>query len=100
MRTIWILTAFGTLAAATLQAQDTNPQATRTASFSIRGVIVDSEGAPLLGAEVYTPAGERAISDASGEFILSNLTNRSVSLLVRRIGYAPVSLALDADVRA
>jgi hypothetical protein len=60
-------------------------------------VVVDSEGAPLSGAEVYTANGERAISDASGEFVLSNLTDRSVSLFVRRIGYAAVSLGFDAE---
>ncbi len=97
MRKIFIITVLAMLATRTSAAQENSPQPTRPSSFSVKGMVVDSEGSPLAGAEVHTAADERAISDASGEFVLSNLKDRSVTLFVRRLGYAPVSLAFDAD---
>lgn len=102
MKTIWIVTAFAILSVSIVGAQEDNPKATALSSFSVRGVVIDSEGAPLIGAEVFAANGDRAISDASGEFVLNNITDRSVSLFIRRIGYTPVSaqLAVETGVAA
>ncbi len=64
-------------------------------SFTLRGVIVDGEGAPIAAAEIFTATSQHAYSSTSGEFVLSDLTDRSTDVFVRRIGYAPVSFGLD-----
>ncbi|HEX2600676.1 MAG TPA: carboxypeptidase regulatory-like domain-containing protein [Gemmatimonadaceae bacterium] len=94
MRTTTIVGALAILATSSVAAQDPLRAAS---AFSLRGVVVDGYGEPLLGAEIYTEAGERAISNASGEFLLSNLTDRSLNLFVRRIGYGPVSFGINVD---
>ena len=100
MKTIWFVAAFAIVCAPSLLAQEVKPKPNAPAQFSVRGVVVDSDGSPLLGAEVITANGDRAISDASGEFVLNNLTDRSVDLYIRRIGYTPVSakLAVEAGI--
>jgi hypothetical protein len=61
----------------------------------IRGRVTDSEGTPLSFASVQVNGGRRFIADDSGRFTLPSSTGR-FSLLVRRIGFSPEELTVDA----
>ena len=72
------------LAPALLQAQDTTPRGT------VSGVVRDSAGAGIAGAEVIVAGtGLRAHSNDHGEFRLTNVPAGSVTLGVRRLGFVP-----------
>lgn len=78
------VTLLGLLSAAPLVAQS-------GATFMIAGVVRDSRGAPLYGAEVR--AGDAyATSDANGAFTLRQLPLDTVTVRVRRIGYSAALL--------
>lgn len=62
------------------------------AKVSIGGIVRDTSGRPLTGAEVRSGEHFTVTSD-SGTFLLADLTPDTVGLLVRRIGYKPVSTA-------
>ncbi len=70
-------------------------------SASVSGVVTDSEGNHVSGAEVYVRHGgfppgatreEYTRSDAEGSFVLRGLPNESVGIHVEREGYAPAVL--------
>jgi hypothetical protein len=61
----------------------------------IRGRVTDTEGAPLSYASVQINGGRRFIADDSGRFTMPSPSGR-FSLLVRRIGFSPEELKLDA----
>jgi hypothetical protein len=61
----------------------------------LRGRVTDSEGAPLSYASVQLNGGRRFIADDSGRFTMPSPTGR-FSLLVRRIGFSPEELKMDA----
>lgn len=62
------------------------------ARVSIGGIVRDTSGRPLTGAEVRSGEHFTVTSD-SGTFLLTDLMPDTVDLLVRRIGYKPVSTA-------
>lgn len=58
----------------------------------IDGVVRDTLGQPLEGAELIAIGlGKRVRSDAQGGFTLGGLTRDSVLVVVRRLGYAPAT---------
>jgi len=61
----------------------------------LRGRVTDSEGMPLSYASVQLNGGRRFIADDSGRFTMPSPTGR-FSLLVRRIGFSPEELKVDA----
>jgi hypothetical protein len=61
----------------------------------LRGRVTDTEGAPLSYASVQVNGGRRFIADDSGRFTMPSPTGR-FSLLVRRIGFSPEELKIDA----
>jgi carboxypeptidase family protein len=61
----------------------------------LRGRVTDTEGAPLSYASVQVNGGRRYIADDSGRFTMPSPTGR-FSLLVRRIGFSPEELKIDA----
>jgi hypothetical protein len=61
----------------------------------LRGRVTDTEGAPLSYASVQLNGGRRFIADDSGRFTVPSPTGR-FSLLVRRIGFSPEELTVDA----
>jgi hypothetical protein len=61
----------------------------------LRGRVTDTEGAPLSYAGVQVNGGRRFIADDSGRFTMPLPTGR-FSLLVRRIGFSPEELKIDA----
>lgn len=61
----------------------------------LRGRVADTEGAPLSYASIQLNGGRRFIADDSGRFTMPSPTGR-FSLLVRRIGFSPEELKIDA----
>jgi hypothetical protein len=61
----------------------------------LRGRVTDIEGTPLSYASVQLNGGRRFIADDSGRFTMPSPSGR-FSLLVRRIGFSPEELKLDA----
>ena len=61
----------------------------------LRGRVTDTEGAPLSYASVQVNGGRRFLADDSGRFTMPSPTGR-FSLLIRRIGFSPEELKIDA----
>lgn len=57
--------------------------------MSIRGVVRDSAGAPVSGAEVMI-GGQTTMTSAAGRFVVTNLPTGPHLLVIRKVGYAPV----------
>ena len=74
------------LAPATLPGQDPNARGT------LSGVVRDSSGAGIAGAEITVAGtGLRAHSNGEGEFRLTNVPAGSVTVGVRRLGFVPTA---------
>jgi TonB family protein len=85
------------LAPALLGAQDTTPRGT------ISGIVRDSSGAGIAGAEVSVAGtGLRAHTNSQGEFRLTNVPAGAVSVGVRRLGFVPAvaSIVIAANETA
>ena len=66
----------------------------------LSGLVVDSTGAPVMGAQLAIEGTSlRATSDASGSFRLSGVASGRVTLVARRIGFRPATLALEVSER-
>jgi hypothetical protein len=61
----------------------------------LRGRVTDTEGAPLSYASIQLNGGRRFMADDSGRFTMPSQSGR-FSLLVRRIGFSPEELTIDA----
>ncbi|MHB1864008.1 MAG: TonB family protein [Gemmatimonadaceae bacterium] len=61
----------------------------------IRGTVRDSAGHPVVGADVAVGPEIRTRTDSSGVFELRNVPVGSRVLLVRRVGYAPLTSFWD-----
>lgn len=65
-------------------------------TVTIRGVIQDTAGAVVLGAEVMaTNVPYRSITDEHGVFVLSGLTGPTAEITVRRLGFVPRTVRVD-----
>ena len=78
------------------------PAATKTAppatqSVGLDGVVRDGEGRPLAAAEVIVDDEHRTISNSRGEFSLTGIDAGLIGFTVRRIGYNPVTTAIQVD---
>jgi hypothetical protein len=84
------------LVAIALAARPLGAQATGGASASIVGDVSSSrDSTPVVGAQVRLPADDRAVtSDSLGRFRVAGLAPGAHALLVRRIGFAPVSAVI------
>lgn len=69
---------------------------TDTGAVTLRGVVRDTAGRPLLGAQVMT-AEATTITDADGRFELRDLRADTLHLLIRRIGHQPAAITLAPD---
>src|SRR5215212_7750189 len=74
----------------------TAPAATVT-GVTLEGVVRDREGRPLAAAEVFVDAGHRSITNSRGEFTLSGLGGGLIEFTARRIGYTPITSAVQVD---
>jgi hypothetical protein len=66
-------------------------------TVTLAGVVRDTAGHPLSGAEVRAGARQLTISDAAGRFELGGVAPDTIQLLVRRIGYLPAEVVLEAQ---
>ena len=59
---------------------------------TITGVVRDTSGAPVAGADVSVRAGEvRARTDSAGRFVLSGLGADKYTVYARKLGFAPTT---------
>lgn len=61
---------------------------------SLAGTVRDSGGLPVPLAQL-TLLGVRSLSDTSGRFLLTGLPAGAATLAIRRLGFAPSTVALD-----
>lgn len=67
----------------------------------VRGVVVDSAGAPLAGARVGLATSlDAAVTDSTGAFALSGQRSGTQALVVRKMGYQPAEVILNLSRRA
>ncbi len=62
----------------------------------LRGLVVDESGQPLSYANVQVNGGRRFVSDDSGRFRLPYNVSGRASIVVRRIGFEPNEIVLQA----
>lgn len=67
-----------------------------TGGVTLRGIVRDTAGRPLLGAQIMT-AEATTITDADGRFELRDLRADTLHLIIRRIGHQPTSITLAPD---
>lgn len=72
------------------------PAVADTGRVTLRGIVRDTAGRPLLGAQVMT-AEATTITDEDGRFELRDLRADTLHLLIRRIGHQPASITLAPD---
>lgn len=66
----------------------------------VRGVVVDSSGAPLAGARVgLATSRDAAVTDSTGTFVLSGQRSGTQALVVRKLGYQPAEMILNLTRR-
>jgi hypothetical protein len=64
------------------------PLAAQRPFYPVRGVVTDTELAPVAGVEVLIAGGSRiTTTDARGRFVLDSVPEGKVRLTVRRVGY-------------
>ncbi|HVF41068.1 MAG TPA: carboxypeptidase regulatory-like domain-containing protein [Gemmatimonadaceae bacterium] len=81
-----------------LSLADTTAAAIRRASLV--GTVRTSTGEPIAGATVTVPGSTASVSTgAAGQFSLQGLPSGTRNVLVRRVGYAPATVAVDLTSR-
>lgn len=85
------------LAQASPAASPTVPADPTRGTITLAGVVRDTAGRPLAGAEVRAGARLITLTDERGLFQLRGVPFDTVRLVARRIGYAPASFAVVAD---
>jgi hypothetical protein len=97
------VTVFATLAlmipaAASAQRVNTiKPAAPATQAVGLAGIVRDKEGRPLAAAEVIVDDEHRTITNSRGEFSITGLESGIIEFTARRIGYNPVTTAVQVD---
>src|SRR6185436_1049129 len=67
----------------------------------LRGVLSTASGAPVAGANVFLLESlDATLSDSAGRFSLRTSAKGQVTLVARRIGYAPRTVVVPADTNA
>lgn len=79
----------------TLARIDTPEPESNPSASVLSGRVVDESGQPLSYANVQLNFGRRYVSDDSGRFRLPFNVSGAATLLVRRIGFAPVEVKLN-----
>lgn len=68
---------------------------------AVRGVVLDSAGAPVPGARVaMATRADAVVTDSAGAFSLAGQPSGTQSLVVRRLGYLPAELTVNLTRRA
>lgn len=78
----------------TLCIYDANAQQSRDGNVTVKGIVKDSEGNPLIGATVATPDGSKGVTtDANGAFQIA-LTPEQKILEFSYLGYSTQQIAI------
>src|SRR5215468_6601525 len=81
------------LIALRLSAQTSNPEA-RT----LRGVLKTTSSAPVPGADIFLLESLDATrTDAEGRFVIRTMAKGTVTLVARKIGFAPANAIVPVD---
>jgi hypothetical protein len=67
------------------------------ASVTLDGVVRDTLGVPVAGADVVVDATHRDLTNVRGEFSISGLMPGRINLVARRLGYTPIVTTVQAD---
>ena len=73
------------------------PEAPATPMVGLAGIVRDKEGRPLAAAEVIVDDEHRTITNSRGEFTITGLEPGVIDFTARRIGYNPISSAVQVD---
>lgn len=73
------------------------PDVEKPTEGNISGVVLDSEGEPLEGAEIYYSEEDSVETDEDGKFSIRNITIGEISLSVSLKGYTSKEVPLNAD---
>jgi hypothetical protein len=65
-------------------------------TVTLVGLVRDTAGHSLSGAEVRAGATQFTLTGADGRFVLEGVAPDTIQLLVRRIGYKPADVVLEA----
>lgn len=85
--------------ALTVSAQSQTRPAPDSRRSSIRGVVHDSLGFPVVGASVLiSPGGSIHRTDSEGRFLARNAPVGSVTISVRRFGFSPIRSTVSVPV--
>lgn len=77
-----------------------SPGASAVRGAELRGVVLDSAGAPLAGARVGLGASpDAAVTDSNGAFTLGGQRSGTQALLVRKLGYNPAEMIVHLTRR-
>jgi hypothetical protein len=66
-------------------------------TITLDGVVRDREGRALAAAEVFVDDAHRVITNSRGEFTIPGLPAGIVEFTARRIGYSPITTAVQVD---
>jgi hypothetical protein len=81
------------LIALRLSAQTSNPE-----PRTLRGLVKTTSGAPLAGANILLLESlDAALTDADGRFVIQTMANGIVTLVARKIGFAPANAFVPVD---
>ena len=98
IRSALILAIALPIAAVTAQAQRVNSiKPSAPATITLDGVVRDREGRALSAAEVLVDGEHRVITNSRGEFTIPGLPAGIVEFTARRIGYSPITTAVQVD---
>lgn len=85
-------------AAASAQRVNTiKPTAPASQNVTLDGTVRDKEGRALAAAEIIVDDDHRAITNSRGEFSIGGLAAGLIEFTARRIGYNPVTTAVQVD---
>lgn len=70
---------------------------TAPSELTIDGVVRDNDGRALAAAEVIVDDRHRAITNSRGEFSIPGLKPGVIEFTTRRIGYTPITTAVQVD---
>jgi hypothetical protein len=72
-------------------------QDTSSVRVTLTGVVHDTNGQPLVGAEVIAGPDLRTVTGATGEFTIPGIPRGTIDVLIRRIGYQPATFGLETE---
>jgi hypothetical protein len=66
-------------------------------TVTLQGIVSDKDGRALAAAEIVVDSANRVITNSRGEFTIPGLQPGVIEFTARRIGYSPVTTAVQVD---